>query len=38
MLIMQETACVRAGGLWELSVPYAPFCSEAKIALKNKIG
>ena len=32
-----DLACARAGGLWELSVFYAPFCSESKIALKTKM-
>lgn len=30
-------ACVRAEGMWEISLPSAQFCCDPKTALKNKV-
>ena len=30
------SACVGAGGIWEISIPYAQLCCEPKTALKKK--
>ena len=30
-------ACMRTGGIWEISMPSCCFCHEPKTALKNKV-